>query len=108
MTPTEIVEQYFTLSTDADTERFVAQFRDDAVVVDDGHTRRGRAELRAWRREVPAVTYTVGAIAAADQGARADVEIAGDFPGSPVTLDFAFGLDADGLIESLMIQPAPR
>jgi hypothetical protein len=99
----ELVEQYFTLAVDDDPERYLAQFRDDAVVVDDGQERR---DLRAWRRDVPEVTHTVEDVRPRDDGADADVLLAGDFPGSPVRLAFTFGFDADGRIERLTIAPA--
>jgi hypothetical protein len=99
---TELVEQYFALAVDDDPERYLAQFADDAEVVDDGQR---RDDLRAWRRDVPAVTYGVEAVRPREGGADADVLLAGDFPGSPVRLDFAFGFDAEGRITALAIRP---
>ncbi|HSK57465.1 MAG TPA: hypothetical protein VK935_00290 [Actinomycetospora sp.] len=98
----ELVEQYFALAVDDDPERYLAQFRDDAVVVDDGQR---RDDLRAWRRDVPAVTYGVEAVRPREDGADADVLLAGDFPGSPVRLAFGFGFEADGRIAALTIRP---
>jgi hypothetical protein len=98
----ELVEQYFVLAARDDVEAYVAQFRDDAVVVDDG---RRRDDLRAWRRDVPDVTHTVEAVRPREDGADADVLLSGDFPGSPVRLAFAFAFDADGRIARLTIRP---
>ena len=105
MTPTELVEQYFALAVDDDVERYVALFADDAVVVDDGQERRGRHDLRAWRRDVPPVTYGVEAIDAGEGTATADAVVAGDFPDSPVRLGFAFAFDTDGRITALSVRP---
>ncbi|PVZ08453.1 DUF4440 domain-containing protein [Actinomycetospora cinnamomea] len=102
MTTTELVERYFATAVDDDVERYVALFADDAVVVDDGGR---RDDLRAWRRDVPAVTYDVEAIEPGEGVAHADAVVAGDFPGSPVRLDFAFAFDADGRITALTIRP---
>jgi hypothetical protein len=103
MDTTELVEQYFSLAVDDDPERYLAQFADDAEVVDDGER---RDDLRAWRRDVPAVTYGVEAVRPHADGADADVLLAGDFPGSPVRLAFDFGFDADGRIARLSIAPS--
>ncbi|MDD7937880.1 nuclear transport factor 2 family protein [Actinomycetospora lutea] len=94
----DTIERYFALAAADDVEAFVAQFTDDAVVVDDGHR---RDDLRAWRRDTPDVTYTIDHV----EGTHADVTIAGDFPGSPVGLHVAFGLADDGRIARLDIGP---
>jgi hypothetical protein len=103
MDTTELVDQYFALAARDDVEAYVAQFRDDAVVVDDGQERH---DLRAWRRDVPDVTHTVEDVRTREDGADADVLLAGDFPGSPVRLAFGFGFDAAGRIARLTIAPA--
>ncbi|MHC1559730.1 nuclear transport factor 2 family protein [Actinomycetospora sp. C-140] len=94
----DIIERYFTLAATDDVDAFVAQFAPGAVVVDDGHP---VPDLRAWRRDVPDVTYTVTDV----DGTSADVTVAGDFPGSPVDLRFAFGADGDRITR---LDIAPR
>jgi ketosteroid isomerase-like protein len=101
MNRTDTIERYFALAAADDVEAFLAQFADDAEVVDDGHA---IPDLRAWRRDVPAVTYTLDRVEPGD-GPSADVTIAGDFPGSPVGLRFVFGLADDGRIARLDIRP---
>lgn len=82
-------------------DAYFAQFADDVVVEDEGKLRHGIEEVRGWRTEVPPVTCTVRNVAA-DGGAQvAVVEIAGEFPGSPVDLRFG----ADGRITELTIRP---
>jgi hypothetical protein len=95
----DTIERYFGLAVGDDVEAFVAQFTDDAVVVDDG---RRLDDLRAWRRGTPAVAYTLDHVEPTD-GPSADVTVAGDFPGSPVGLRFVFGLADDGRIARLEI-----
>jgi hypothetical protein len=97
----DTIERYFALTAADDVEAFVAQFTDDAVVVDDGHR---VDDLRAWRRGTPAVTHTLDHVEPAD-GPTADVTVAGDFPGSPVALRFTFALADDGRIARLDIAP---
>jgi hypothetical protein len=84
----DIIERYFALTAGNDVEAFVAQFSPDAAVVDDGHPVH---DLRAWHRDTPTVDYTVHHV----DGTTADVIVAGDFPGSPVDLRFAFAFDGD-------------
>jgi hypothetical protein len=105
-----LIDTYFALAGGPDIEAYVALFASDTVVHDDGTTRRGLDEVRDWREEVPSVAYRVESVtpapgADAGPGAwTARTEISGDFPGSPVTLDFAFELES-GLIRRLTITP---
>jgi hypothetical protein len=59
-------------------------------VIGDGNRYDGIEAIRAWRKEVPLVTCTVHD----GSDGEAAVDIAGDFPGSPVRLTFAFGCNA--------------
>lgn len=101
-----LIETYFDLAGGNDIEAYVALFATDTVVHDDGTTRHGLDEVRAWRQEVPCVDYRVESVSPGPgSGAwTARTEISGDFPGSPVTLDFAFEI-AGGLIQRLDIAP---
>ncbi|WP_300015068.1 nuclear transport factor 2 family protein [Pseudonocardia sp.] len=99
---TTTIDRYFTLAARPDPADHLALFADDAVVEDENRTHRGRAAIHAWRAEAPRVSYDVLAV---EPGPRARVEIAGDFPGSPVELTFTFGLDGDGRISRLAIRP---
>lgn len=101
----DIIRRYFDLAVqaDADADAYLAQFVADAVVEDDGHTRRGVDEIRTWRSEVPSVRYDVHSITPAGSGHDAIAEISGEFPGSPVDLRFHFELDGTGLIRELSI-----
>jgi hypothetical protein len=100
----ELVTRYFALAPGADREAYFAQFAPDAVVEDEGRERHGIQEIRAWRTEVVPVTYTVTSIGPDGDGELARARIAGDFPGSPVTLGFRFTF-AGGRISSLVIRP---
>lgn len=102
--PTELVDRYFRLARQRDSDAYLAQFASDAVAEDEGHEYHGIEAIRAWRNEVPPVSYTVGGVEVADGEHVARVEIAGDFPGSPVTLTFRFTFTDDGHIEALAIR----
>lgn len=89
---------YFAPAPDLDA--FLALFTEDAVVADEDREHRGTDAIRAWRAAVPPVTHAV-------RSAVAVAEVAGEFPGSPVTLEFRFDYAADGRISALRIAP-PR
>lgn len=102
---TELINRYFELAPSADREAYFALFADDAVAEDDGQTHVGVESIRAWRSEVPAVTYTLTDVSEVDGYPVATADIAGDFPGSPVALRFSFIEIRDGLIRHLAIAP---
>ncbi|MFI5429130.1 nuclear transport factor 2 family protein [Aeromicrobium sp. UC242_57] len=100
----ELVDRYFALAPSHDREAYFALFADDAIALDDGHTYVGIEAIRSWRAEVPPVTYTRTDVSEVDGRLVATADIAGDFPGSPVALRFAFEFD-DGVITRLVISP---
>jgi hypothetical protein len=100
-----VVDNYFRLAVDSDTEAYFAQFAPTAVVEDEGHEYHGINAIRSWRTSVPPVRYDVRDVVSGGDGVTtAHAEISGTFPGSPVTLSFRFGLDADRRIELLIIR----
>jgi hypothetical protein len=98
------VENYFELATQANTDAYFAQFTDDAVVEDEGKERHGITEIRTWRTEIPRVRYDVKDVEREGNAADAQVDISGDFPGSPVMLSFHFEFATDGRIAVLRIR----
>jgi hypothetical protein len=103
--PADLINRYFRLAPEADTDAYFALFEDDATVEDEGHEYHGVDAIRAWRSEVPTVSYAVGDVESRDGEHIAHAEIAGDFPGSPVTLAFRFAFTDDGYIQTLTIRP---
>ena len=101
----ELIDRYFDLAPQPDADAYFAQFADDAIVEDEDQTHRGIAAIRAWRTKVPRVAYTIHDVKATSTGHDAAVDIAGDFPGSPVTLTFHFQFAANGRITALTIRP---
>ncbi|MET9358434.1 nuclear transport factor 2 family protein [Streptomyces sp. NPDC006617] len=99
------VEGYVAAATGPDRERHVALFHDDAAVHDDGRSLRGLAEVRRRRKETPNVDYDLLEVAGTPTDCLAVAQVSGNFPGSPVTLRFAFERDARGEITVLTITP---
>ena len=90
-----------------DAETLMRCFTADAVVKDEGHAHAGRKAIRSWKEEASRkYTYTSEPFACAQKGGATivTVHLAGDFPGSPTDLRFAFRLER-GLIASLEVTP---
>ena len=101
-----LVNRYFTRAAAPDLDAYLAQFTGDAVAEDEDRLHEGIAAIRAWRTGVPPVTYTVKSVEPTEEGHRAIAEIAGAFPGSPVTLTFGFAFRGEK-IRRLTIRPVP-
>ena len=94
----EPIAAYFGGQNAADAAAALACFADDAVVVDEQREIRGLAAIRTWRQETTdRYRPTVEPIAASQSGGTTIVSarVSGPFPGSPVTLEFRFGVRGD-------------
>jgi hypothetical protein len=101
----KFAEEYFAAAIDIDRDRYLMLFSDEVVVHDDGQTHRGLAGVRGWRSEVPPVDYNLCEVTGTPAACVAAAEVSGDFPGSPITLRFAFRRDRQGKITTLDIKP---
>ena len=104
--PTPIAAYFAAEKTD-DAGVFAACFSHDAIVVDEGRSIQGIAAIKAWKVDAKAkYRHSTDIIAAADKDGKTVVRglVSGNFPGSPVELNFAFGLEG-GRIKSLEIRP---
>jgi SnoaL-like domain len=103
-----VIARYFELDRDRDVDGTAALFTDDAVVVDEGETYRGRNAIRAWRAgPASKYMYTTTILGVSDQGADRQLVTArldGNFPGGTIVLRHDFTL-AGGHIEQLVIAP---
>ena len=54
-----LLHRYFELAAHPDTPAYFDQFAADAKVEDEGKVHHGIDAIRAWRAEVPLVSYTV-------------------------------------------------
>ncbi|HEX4361141.1 MAG TPA: nuclear transport factor 2 family protein [Pseudonocardia sp.] len=103
----EVVTTYLAAKLDADPDTILACFTDNALVHDEGRDHRGRAAIRAWLTDLAGrytLTYTLLGADRWAGGAAVRVEVAGNFPGSPVALHQHFGLAGDR-IAALTICP---
>ena len=101
------VARYLKASAELDAEGALAPFAPDAVVVDEGRTREGAAEIADWIAQAAVAVKarpTVLSVDTEDGAHLVRASVSGDFPGSPVDLTFRFRLSADG-ISRLEIRP---
>jgi hypothetical protein len=108
ITPATLIRRYFELDADRDIESIVALFSADATVVDEGETRHGIAEIRAWQIG-PASRYTyttevLGMVAVTADRQVVTGRLTGNFPGGTVELKWDFTV-TDGRIARLVIAP---
>jgi ketosteroid isomerase-like protein len=85
----DITARYLAADARRDTDALLVLFTNDAVVVDEGQTRRGASEIRAWRDYVTtAYDYTTEVRGIQPEGEDeygAKVHPEGTFPGAPST-----------------------
>jgi ketosteroid isomerase-like protein len=91
------VAAYFAADTTG-AEAVAQCFTDGAVVIDERQEYRGRTAIARWKAEVSAkFRYTVDQLGAHVSGDQTAVtgRVTGDFPGSPVDLQYRFTLEGD-------------
>lgn len=96
---------YFKVVRAHDVPAMLAQFADDAVVVDEGRPHRGLVAIRAWMiGTVEKYAFEVEPIESSQSGRETLVtaSVSGTFPGSPISLQYKFRI-AGGKISGLEI-----
>jgi ketosteroid isomerase-like protein len=100
------VAAYLAADRAGDTATLAGYFADDALVFDEEHSYRGLDAIRAWKQDVQAkYRYVMEPIEATvgDVTVTLHARLTGDFPGSPVEVDYTFTL-ANDKIRSLEIR----
>jgi hypothetical protein len=75
-----------------------ACFAADATVLDEGRTYEGLAAVQEWKAETrKKYSHTSEPLEAENRNGKTVVKtkVSGNFPGSPITLEFSFGLEDD-------------
>lgn len=101
-----IVKAFFDADRHNDAEALSRAFAADAVVQDEGAQHQGRAAIRSWWSAAKAASQFVAEPLEATSGdgkAFVRARVSGDFPGSPLTLSYAFTV-REGEITSLEIK----
>jgi hypothetical protein len=99
------IDLYIKAENSGDVEALSECFAPDATVRDEGRTYEGLAAIKEWKAETKKkYNHSVAPLEVAQRGARTILKgkLGGNFPGSPVILEFSFVLE-DGKIASLEI-----
>ena len=103
-----MVARYVAHQAARDFDALVELFADDAVVVDEGKTWRGKEQIRAWREGVASVYQYTTELRGVERGRGgqhvAQIRLEGNFPGGVVDLRYRFTVDGDR-IRRLTIAP---
>ncbi|NNC19838.1 nuclear transport factor 2 family protein [Corallococcus exiguus] len=94
MTMHPSIRAYF----DADSATPLHAFAPDAVVEDEGHRHVGHAAIDEWWRDSQVKYQAVAQpieVNAKDDACEVRAKVTGQFPGSPITLTFAFRMKGD-------------
>jgi ketosteroid isomerase-like protein len=94
----DLLAAYFAAENSGDIEALGACFAADAVVRDEGQTMEGVTAIKQWMRDAKAkYRHTAEPLGVAKRDGKTVVsaKVAGNFPGSPVTLDHIFGIEGD-------------
>ena len=99
------VTNYLAAIEAKDTDMLTLCFAEDALVRDEGRDYRGLDAIRSWKQETQTkYKYSMEPLDASVSGKTVQLRarLTGDFPGSPVDLDYTFTL-ANDKITSLEI-----
>ena len=89
---------YVAAENSGDTEALAQCFAEDAVVRDEGKTIEGLAAIKQWKAETrKKYQHTVEPLLCVQKDGKTIVtnRLTGNFPGSPIELEFVFTLDGD-------------
>lgn len=94
------IAAYIAASNSHDMDALAACFSPDAVVTDEARQYQGRAAIREWCADADAKYNPQVEVLGLERQADAWLltgKVSGSFPGSPVTLRFAFTLEGDSI-----------
>ena len=89
---------YIAAENRGDAEALAQCFPEDAVVRDEARTIEGLAAIKQWKAETrKKYQHTIEPLASAQKDGKTIVtnRVTGNFPGSPIELEFVFTLDGD-------------
>jgi ketosteroid isomerase-like protein len=101
----QTINDYVNASNAHDVKSILACFSDTATVRDEGQTLQGKRAIESWIvKTIKKYKFQLKPLNARSTDAETvvSIEVSGTFDGSPVTLDYHFGLEA-GKITSLAI-----
>ncbi len=92
---------YLAAENRGDTEALAQYFAADAVVRDEGQTIEGLAAIKQWKAETRRkYQHTIEPLASAQKDDKVIVtnRLTGNFPGSPIELEFVFTIEGSKIV----------
>ena len=92
---------YIAAENSGDTETLADCFTNDAVVRDEGQTIEGLAAIKRWKAETKKkYQHTIEPLTSTQKNGKIIItnRLTGNFPGSPIELEFVFTLDRDQIV----------
>ena len=92
---------YVSAENSGNTKLFDECFAADAIVRDESETHTGLAEIKKWKAETKKkYQHTVDPLSVSERDGRFIVtnRLTGNFPGSPIELEFVFTLDGEKIV----------
>ena len=92
---------YFAAENQGHIDIMAECFSENAVVRDEGQTIEGLAAIKQWLGETKSkYQHTIEPLAFAEKDGKTIVtnRLTGNFPGSPIELEFVFTLDGDKIV----------
>src|SRR5438477_3649296 len=95
------IATYIAAANQGEAEALAQCFAEDAIVRDEGRTIEGLAAIKQWKAETKKkYQHTVEPLASAQKDGKTIVtnRLTGNFPGSPIELEFVFGLAGNKIV----------
>jgi hypothetical protein len=92
---------YVAAENSGDPNLFDQCFAENAIVSDENETHEGLAAIKKWKAETKKkYQHIVNPLRMAEQGGKFIVtnRLTGNFPGSPIELDFVFTIQGDKIV----------
>jgi hypothetical protein len=92
---------YVAAENSGDTNLFDQCFAQNAVVRDENETHKGLAEIKKWKTETKTkYQHTIDPLRIAEMNGKFIVtnRLIGNFPGSPIELDFVFTIQGEKMV----------
>jgi hypothetical protein len=96
-----LIQRYIDASNAHDVKSILGCFADDAVVRDENAAHRGKIDIGQWiATTIEKYKFQFKPLSSQERGTETvvSVEVSGTFPGSPIVLDYHFGIASNKII----------